>query len=75
MLDVLVRTPAGKVARRGLPIFRGKNGEAWNFRFAVFFVSGSVRSGYISSHLLRTFAFIPSFDTYMMVWMMVSIPS
>lgn len=24
MLDVLVRTPAGKVARRGLPIFRGK---------------------------------------------------
>ena len=26
MLDVLVRTPAGKVARRGLPIFRGKNG-------------------------------------------------
>ena len=25
MLDVLMRTPAGKVARRGLPIFRGKN--------------------------------------------------
>ena len=27
MLDVLVRTPAGKVARRGLPIFRGKESE------------------------------------------------
>ncbi|KAB7649594.1 hypothetical protein FG381_10370 [Sutterella faecalis] len=34
MLDVLVRTPAGKVARRGLPIFRGKIAdEKWISRW------------------------------------------
>ena len=38
MLDVLVRTPAGKVARRGLPIFRGKiEGRSGAFWFAGLF--------------------------------------